>query len=199
MGLAGGPPQPKPFKVIFSILRLSRKDPAERAFIRLLNSVDKDLDQSEAVKQPMIFPLFGRGRALGALVGEGIESENIMRACALLVGPCACEIKHQNPGVDMLFTADWPAAVGMESDLIEEVGLPTPAGTTPATQPGANAPSQLDDMHALRAVTRPAPAPEPAAGLDPIYLNTAAALALALGLAVVGGLWARRRAKRIGQ
>ncbi len=190
----GGPPQPKPFKPTFSLLRISRQDPAERSFVRVLAGTDKGLLAADAVKQPMIFPIFARGRALGVLVGDGIESENILYACAILVGPCACEIKHQNPGVDLLFTANWPLALGVGSDLIEEVGLPT---SPPATQP-ATAPAEPREAPSLWATTRPTTRPAADQGdLDPIYRNAAAALAIALTLAVLGGLWARRRARRI--
>jgi hypothetical protein len=69
---------------------------------------EPDLD--EYSNEPVIFPVFGRGRALYALIGEGINTDNIREAVAFIVGPCGCEIKMLNPGVDLLMAANWDAA-----------------------------------------------------------------------------------------
>jgi len=92
----------------FSILPVSRSDPNERMLLTLLLSSEPDLD--EYSDKPVMFPVFGRGRALYALIGEGITSDNIRETIAFLVGPCGCEIKMMNPGVDILMAANWDAA-----------------------------------------------------------------------------------------
>jgi hypothetical protein len=92
----------------FSILPVSRSDPNERMLLTLLLSSEPDLD--EYSDKPVMFPVFGRGRALYALIGEGITSDNIRETIAFLVGPCGCEIKMLNPGVDILMAANWDAA-----------------------------------------------------------------------------------------
>ncbi len=92
----------------FSTLSVSRSDPNERMLLTLLLNSEPDLD--EYSDEPIMFPVFGRGRALYALVGEGITSDNIREAIAFLVGPCGCEIKMLNPGVDLLMAANWDAA-----------------------------------------------------------------------------------------
>lgn len=100
---------PLALRVAFSIIRLSRTDPAERMFVKMLLGAEDDLKTYDA---PMAFPVFGRGRALYALVGKGINEINIREACEFLVGWISCEIKAQNPGTDMLMFVDWDARVG---------------------------------------------------------------------------------------
>ncbi|MHC4727968.1 MAG: hypothetical protein ACYS17_12150, partial [Planctomycetota bacterium] len=92
----------------FSILPVSRSDPNEIMLLSLLLGSEPDLD--EYADKPVIFPVFGRGRALYALIGEGINTDNIRETIAFIVGPCGCEIKMMNPGVDLLMAANWDAA-----------------------------------------------------------------------------------------
>ncbi len=92
----------------FSILSVSRSDPNERMLLTLLLNSEPDLD--EYSDKPVMFPVFGRGRALYALIGEGITSDNIRETISFLVGPCGCEIKMMNPGMDILMAVNWDAA-----------------------------------------------------------------------------------------
>ncbi|MCP4259398.1 MAG: hypothetical protein GY774_18110 [Planctomycetes bacterium] len=92
----------------FSVLPVSRSDPNESMLLSLLLGSEPDLD--EYSDKPVIFPVFGRGRALYALIGEGINTDNIRETIAFIVGPCGCEIKMMNPGVDLLMAANWDAA-----------------------------------------------------------------------------------------
>lgn len=117
-------------KVAFSMLRLARDDPAEAVLVRLLLGSEDDLHET---REPMAFPIYGRGRILYALVGQGINPETIDEACAFLTGPCSCVIKEQNPGVDLLLTADWdrlvPRTAGLEaSEFAGLLGRPTSSG-----------------------------------------------------------------------
>jgi len=92
----------------FSILPVSRSDPNESVLQSLLLNSEPDLDEYSS--EPVIFPVFGRGRALYALIGQGINTDNIREAIAFIVGPCGCEIKMMNPGVDLLMAANWDSA-----------------------------------------------------------------------------------------
>ena len=58
-------------------------------------------------KEPMAFPIFGRGRTLGGLIGAGITEENVAGMCGVLVAPCSCKFKFQSPGFDLLISTDW--------------------------------------------------------------------------------------------
>jgi len=90
--------------VVFSTLRVSRSDPVERIFVEMLLGTESDLRDYTA---PMVFPVFGRGRALYALVGDGINADTIGEACVFLATACTCMVKEQNPGADLLLAADW--------------------------------------------------------------------------------------------
>ncbi len=92
----------------FSTLSVSRSDPNEHMLLTLLLNSEPDLD--EYADEPMVFPVFGRGRVLFTLIGEGITSDNIRESIYFLTGPCGCEIKMLNPGVDILMAANWDAA-----------------------------------------------------------------------------------------
>jgi hypothetical protein len=115
----------------FSIIRLSRKNAEERALIAMLMGSEDDL-QGLADK-PMVFPIFGRGRALYALVGKGISPETIEEAATFLIGKCSCQVKEQNPGIDLLFTADWKK-LAQASPLLER-DLPDLTALVKAAEP----------------------------------------------------------------
>jgi len=94
-------------RIQFSAVRLSRDDVQESAFRDMLLHVEHDLLDESYVSQPMAFPIFGRGRALYALVGEGLAPDLIEEACRFLTGACQCTVKAENPGVDILMQVDW--------------------------------------------------------------------------------------------
>ena len=111
---------PEDLKVKFSLLRLSRKNAAESMFIEMLLSSEEDLREEKP--QTMAFPIFGRGRALYALVGKGINNDTIDAAGADLTGPCTCTVKEQNPGIDMLMPVAWDELV----EKLPEADKPLP-------------------------------------------------------------------------
>ena len=93
----------------FSTLAISRSDPQERMLLQMLLKSEPDL--GDYADEPIVFPVFGRGRALYALASEGINADTIRETIAFLTGPCGCEIKMLNPGVDLLMAVNWDAAV----------------------------------------------------------------------------------------
>ena len=93
----------------FSTLAISRSDPQERMLLEMLLKSEPDL--GDYADEPIVFPVFGRGRALYALASEGINADTIRETVAFLTGPCGCEIKMLNPGVDLLMGVNWNAAV----------------------------------------------------------------------------------------
>jgi hypothetical protein len=106
----------------FSTLRIARDDPQEAAFVQMLLGIEADLRD---VKDPIVFPIFGQGRALYALVGGGIKRETIDQAAMFLIGKCSCQVKEQNPGIDLLFAADWKRLI--KTDTAAFPDLPTMA------------------------------------------------------------------------
>ncbi|TVP96265.1 MAG: hypothetical protein EA381_17560 [Planctomycetaceae bacterium] len=114
--------EPEELVVRFSALRVGRDDPAERWFREMLLSVESDLRDEDLAGQPMVFPVFGRGRALYALVGQGINADMIGQAAIFLTGACQCTVKQENPGVDLLLAVRWDDLVEVSEP--EEVSLP---------------------------------------------------------------------------
>lgn len=168
-----GKPDRAKLRVEFSVLRVSRQDANEAFLVGSLTGSEEDL-RGKYAGEVMAFAVFGQGRMLPALVGKGITAENIAEVAAFLCGRCSCEIKDQNPGMDLLMTADWSA-------LVDE-----PAAVPP-----------LPSAIAERA-TKPAEAP--VAGAPMVWLYGAIAGVgglIALG-AVVAVVLVRRRSKETG-
>jgi hypothetical protein len=109
--LAGLSVEADALKVAFSVLRLSAADPEEALVVEMLTTVEPDLRDAEIRNQPMAFPVFGRGRALYALVGNGIEPGTIEEASRFLTGACQCTVKAENPGVDLVLAVNWDASL----------------------------------------------------------------------------------------
>ncbi|GIW81398.1 MAG: hypothetical protein KatS3mg105_3205 [Gemmatales bacterium] len=121
-----------PLKIDFSVLRVSRQDPAERFFVRMLLAVNPKLEQATA---PIVYPVFGQGRALHAFQGNELTPPGIEEAARFLCGACSCSVKASHPGFDLLLRADWTAVVGgkiqpaqaNELRIGEKVALPNRA------------------------------------------------------------------------
>jgi hypothetical protein len=122
--------QPESLAIRFSTIHVSRDDPKESVLARMLLASEKDLMSFDG---PIVFPVFGRGRALYALVDKGITAQNIQKACAFLVGACACTDKELNPGVDLLVRADWDAIMG--DPIVEDPAPPPLTGAIPSPPP----------------------------------------------------------------
>jgi hypothetical protein len=101
--------QLEPAEVRFSVFTLDRKDPEEKMLVHMLLGSEADL--KKLAEEPMAFPVFGQGRALYALIGEGINDWTISKAAEFLTSPCSCQVKALNPGTDLLMAVDWEAGV----------------------------------------------------------------------------------------
>ncbi len=132
-------------QITFSLVRVSRSDPAERVLVNLLLDSEEDL---RAYSGPMAFPVFGRGRVLYALVDRGISERNIRETCSFLVEGCSCLIKAANPGTDLIMRTDWEAAIRYVQAEMAEV--PSPVG--PASG-GGLAEASFPGMHDDRSTT----------------------------------------------
>ena len=145
-----------PLRIAFSLLRVPRGDPQEQMLVEMLVHSEPDLaDRSD----PLVFPVFGRGRALFPLVGAGITKENILESATFLVGPCSCQVKELNPGFDLLLAADWDQLLSLEGIELTAVAtqervvpkgevelVPIPKGSSANQTPAATptlAPAQV--------------------------------------------------------
>jgi len=129
----------EPLQVKFTLYRLSRDDPDEQMLVDMLLHSEPDLTTKYA-REPLAFPIYGRGLILYALVGAGINPWTISEAASFVTGPCSCEVKAGNPGTDMLLTLDWDAHVTRTA--YETLPPPTSA-TAPRYPPGVCPHAQL--------------------------------------------------------
>jgi len=124
---ASGPAEAKPVRL--ATLSLDRADPAEVWLVRSLTAAEKEYP--EFAGRAMVFPVFGRGRALAPCVDKTLTVDALAKKIDLLAGACSCTVKDQNPGVDLLFTCDWEAT----ADKLSAKDAPS-ADNAPATTPG---------------------------------------------------------------
>ncbi len=91
-------------RIEFGIVKISHSDTNEKWLREMLRHSEPKL---LTMKEPMAFAVFGRGRVLPALTGDQITVANVVNSVIFLCGQCSCEIKEENPGFDILLTADW--------------------------------------------------------------------------------------------
>lgn len=189
---------PAELKVKFSTLRLSRDNAAEKMFVEMLLGTEEDLRE---FKEPMIFPMFGRGRALYALIGDGINADTLAQAGADLTGPCTCTIKEQNPGTDMVMAVDWDTLVEPSTEIDKELpplaglsgfGVPTDSESTTKDE---NTSSTNEPEVAVASKEAPSvkvsssvPSTSSAAGSSSLMRNVLIAVVLAFAAVVAGSV-----------
>ncbi len=96
-----------PFALKIAKLKVSRDDPAEQWLVRQLMAVEEDL--AEFPKETMIFAVYGRGRAMPPYLDKGINANNLAGEVMFLASSCSCQVKDQNPGMDLVMRWDWDA------------------------------------------------------------------------------------------
>jgi hypothetical protein len=118
-----------PLRIGFSFLRMSRTDLAEQVFARMLLH-----GESQTNRGPVVFPIFGRGRALAVLSGNELTPKVIKDASRFICGACSCEVKELNPGKDLLIAANWNSVFGpqqkspLEAATVTLTNPPVPVG-----------------------------------------------------------------------
>lgn len=93
-----------PFREAIAVMELNRNSGHETHFTNMLLHVEDDL---EDIREPMLFGIFGRFKALEPLVGAGISVENIGLLTDYLTAECSCLIKDALPGTDILYAGSW--------------------------------------------------------------------------------------------
>lgn len=130
--IVGGPA----LRIEFSILDVNKSDDAEWAVRSLLLGSEPDLKE---LNEPLVFPVFGCGRALWPLVGAGINADNLRESATFVSGACSCQVKEQNPGFDLLINANWeemlpwttaePSGHNLGSTVEVPQTIPIPSGS----------------------------------------------------------------------
>ena len=91
-----------PLFLKFTILEIEPTDPQEQMLIKLMTGFEPD-----AVNEPLLSPVFGRGRALEVIPAKQLDSGLIEDLTMFLCGACSCQVKERNPGFDLLLSTNW--------------------------------------------------------------------------------------------
>jgi len=110
-----------PLKIAFSVLRLNLDDPREAIFSRMLTQSDSRDTEQKAV------PVFGRGRMMPGIPVSQFSRSAIGSAAGYLCGACSCQVKEQNPGLDLLINTDWSKHL-QDGLIVTERALPPLTG-----------------------------------------------------------------------
>jgi len=156
-------------RVDFSVLRVSRTDPKELALVAMLLHSEADLSE---LTEPLVFPVFGRCRALLPLVGPGISAENIRGSARFLAGACSCQVKEQNPGFDLLVTADWAELIPWAKSAVtgpDALATPKPPEILPIASGAPSKPASV----AMAPVATGSESAAPEVAADPVKLAPA--------------------------
>ena len=162
-----------PLKIAFSTVRVARSDPAERMLVNMLLNWNTNLTTA---KEAMLFPVFGRGRAISPAIGKEIRAEAIREMAEFLTGPCSCQVKEMNPGYDLLLSANWSALIGYQ-----EVRLPEPPPLVSMLQFAAITASNVTATSTQTAVSL-ATASTPPAPVKPNHLVRNLVVVLGIGV-----------------
>lgn len=97
-----------PLLLQFSVLEIAPDDPAEQYLVRQISGLKFDAFRNG---EPLIVPVFGRGRALEVIPANQLNADLIHELTEFLCGACSCQVKEQNPGFDLLLATDWNLAL----------------------------------------------------------------------------------------
>ncbi len=107
-----------------SMMRLSRTNSREKVFINILTKCLPDTIYKQS--EPILFPVFARGRMLVALREKDVNYIILKNLCEYVAGECSCEIKSQNPGFDIFIPLGWNFQ--KNNSLISDIVLPPLSG-----------------------------------------------------------------------
>ena len=109
----------------FSVLEIDPSDPKEQFLIRLLTAIQPE---AAAAGEPLIAPVFGRGRALEVVPAGQLNAELMEDLTVYLCGACSCQVKEQNPGFDLLLWSNWNTVLFGEDSEGPPPAEPTGSG-----------------------------------------------------------------------
>jgi len=112
-----------PLRLAFSVVSVSREEIKEDMFIKMLLNFENELQGQ--LDGTIAIPIIGQGRAIYPVMDDDINEDNIKDLCYYITGSCSCEVKSQNPGVDLIFAVSWydvvDQTIGAE-DIPPELG-----------------------------------------------------------------------------
>lgn len=99
-----------PLEVRFSVLTVPAEAAGERLLRATLLAGQRESAAEDAAIEPqgaLVVPVFGRGRAAAVLTAATLTTDAVVEYTAFLCGACSCQVKHLNPGFDLLLPVDW--------------------------------------------------------------------------------------------
>ncbi len=180
-------------KLQFSVLNVSRKNVTESVFIEMLLASEADLKDLD---EPMVFPIYGRGRFMPPMVGKGITDDNIAHDAEFLTGPCSCQIKRQNPGTDLLAAVNWESLIQPQINIDRELPALTGVGLVDTDSDKPDTTKKDEQVSAPKKTTQlasadsqPAANPQPVSDAPaPTLASTSITLWVTLGAIALGVL-----------
>ncbi|MEO2025058.1 MAG: hypothetical protein ABGZ23_04160 [Fuerstiella sp.] len=129
-----------PLLMKFSVLEIDPADDREQFLVDLLTGFEPDSINNG---EPLVVPVFGRGRALEVIPAKQLDVGLIEDLTLFLCGACSCQVKERNPGFDVLMTAHWERELFGEdaeefasqmvvaaTTFVEPVLVPIPSGSS---------------------------------------------------------------------
>jgi hypothetical protein len=173
-----------PLKIEFKTIAVSRDNPVEEIFLAML--LNHSPRMRSANEEPIAIPVFGRGRVLEGMIGADMTLEHTRGASTYLCAACSCQVKDQNPGLDMLMSVKWADHM-LGSLIIEDRVLPPLEGIAELVDhPDVKNPTQKQPV-------RPSTQNEEAKGSIPISLIfTLSAITI---LVLFSTVWVRKSSK----
>ncbi|MEM7475245.1 MAG: hypothetical protein AAF483_09655 [Planctomycetota bacterium] len=107
-----------PLLLEFSVLEIDRNDNREEYLIESLKGFQPEAFEAD---EPLVIPVFGRGRALEVIPASKLTDALVRDLSAFLCAACSCQVKEQNPGFDLLLERNW------DLELFGEEGEKPPA------------------------------------------------------------------------
>jgi hypothetical protein len=93
----------KPVKM--SIIRISRDELAEKILLNILSDIEPEI--MNVSNEPVLVPIYGRGRILNLISNDEINRENIRNIIGTFVGGSPDRDKNVNPGTALLLSVNW--------------------------------------------------------------------------------------------
>ncbi|HBC89111.1 MAG TPA: hypothetical protein DCZ94_19405 [Lentisphaeria bacterium] len=92
-----------------SIIMVSRDDKSELILLEMLNCIEPEI--MSAGNEPVIAPVYGRGRVLDIFSGDEISGENLRKNIRMLEMEQPSGIKQPASGADLLIAVNWTAFI----------------------------------------------------------------------------------------
>lgn len=119
-----------PLLLQFSTVTIAEDDPQEVFLRRLLTKIERKAYEDG---EPLVVPIFGRGRALEVIPADELSDQLIDDLTVFLSGACSCQVKERNPGFDLLITADWDTELfGVDGEVPDDAPLHQQKTSPPA-------------------------------------------------------------------